>query len=143
MERQQDYVLRTVEERAVRLMYLWFTDVLGQLKSIAITPAELENAFEEGMSFDGSAVDGFTRAPRHRVVLRPDDGGRRRRPAQEDGAQPRGDGDPRALQPPRGRTQPARDRPALHGRADDGRQRHDLQAGREGGRARARPLRDV
>src|SRR5205814_4680735 len=56
MERQQDYVLRTVEERGIRFVLLWFTDVLGQLKSVAITPAELENAFAEGMSFDGSAV---------------------------------------------------------------------------------------
>ena len=54
MERQQDYVLRSVEERGVRLVRLWFTDVLGNLKSFAITPAELENAFEEGMHFDGS-----------------------------------------------------------------------------------------
>ncbi|MTA87804.1 MAG: glutamine synthetase, partial [Actinobacteria bacterium] len=54
MERQQDYVLRTVEERGVRLIRLWFTDVLGQLKSVAISPAELENAFEEGLHFDGS-----------------------------------------------------------------------------------------
>ena len=44
MERQQDYVLRTVEERGVRFIWLWFTDVLGQLKSFAITPAELENS---------------------------------------------------------------------------------------------------
>jgi hypothetical protein len=61
MERQQDYVLRTVEERGVRLIRLWFTDVLGQLKSVAISPAELETAFEEGMHFDGSAIDGFSR----------------------------------------------------------------------------------
>ena len=60
MERQQDYVLRTVEERGVRLVRLWFTDVLGQLKSFAISPAELETAFEEGMHFDGSAIDGFS-----------------------------------------------------------------------------------
>ena len=55
MERQQDYVLRSVEERGIRFIRLWFTDVLGQLKSIAIVPGELENAFEEGMTFDGSA----------------------------------------------------------------------------------------
>ena len=48
MERQQDYVLRTVEERGVRLIRLWFTDVLGSLKSFAISPAELENALEDG-----------------------------------------------------------------------------------------------
>jgi glutamine synthetase len=72
MERQQDYVLRTVEERGVRLIRLWFTDVLGQLKSVAISPAELENAFEEGMHFDGSAIDGFSRVQESDVLTRPD-----------------------------------------------------------------------
>jgi glutamine synthetase len=72
MERQQDYVLRTVEERGVRLIRLWFTDVLGQLKSVAISPAELENAFEEGMQFDGSAIDGFSRVQESDVFARPD-----------------------------------------------------------------------
>ena len=57
MEPKKDYVLRTVEERGVRLIRLWFTDVLGQLKSLAISPAELEAAFEEGLHFDGSAID--------------------------------------------------------------------------------------
>ena len=42
MDRQKEYVLRTVEERGVRFVRLWFTDVLGQLKSFAISPAELE-----------------------------------------------------------------------------------------------------
>src|SRR5688572_27636264 len=72
MERQQDYVLRTVEERGVRFIWLWFTDVLGQLKSMAITPAELENAFEEGMSIDGSAIDGFSRVQESDQLARPD-----------------------------------------------------------------------
>jgi glutamine synthetase len=72
MERQQDYVLRTVEERGVRLIRLWFTDVLGQLKSVAISPAELENAFEEGMHFDGSAIDGFSRVQESDVLARPE-----------------------------------------------------------------------
>jgi glutamine synthetase len=72
MERQQDYVLRTVEERGVRLIRLWFTDVLGQLKSVAISPAELENAFEEGMHFDGSAIDGFSRVQESDVLATPD-----------------------------------------------------------------------
>ena len=53
MERPQDYVLRRVEERGIRLVRLWFTDVQGQLKSFAISPAELETAFEDGMIFDG------------------------------------------------------------------------------------------
>ncbi|HSL58722.1 MAG TPA: glutamine synthetase family protein [Acidimicrobiales bacterium] len=72
MERQQDYVLRTVEERGVRLVRLWFTDVLGQLKSFAISPAELETAFTEGMHFDGSAIDGFSRVQESDVLARPD-----------------------------------------------------------------------
>ncbi len=72
MERQQDYVLRSVEERGVRLVWLWFTDVLGQLKSFAITPAELENALEEGMTFDGSSIDGFSRVQESDVLAMPD-----------------------------------------------------------------------
>ncbi|MBV9326754.1 MAG: glutamine synthetase, partial [Chloroflexi bacterium] len=48
MERQQDYVLRTVEERGVRYIQLWFTDVLGTAKAVSIGSAELENALEEG-----------------------------------------------------------------------------------------------
>ncbi|MGA1352810.1 MAG: glutamine synthetase beta-grasp domain-containing protein, partial [Ilumatobacteraceae bacterium] len=57
LEQQRDYVLRTVEERGIRLVRLWFTDVLGNLKSFAISPAELENALSDGMSFDGSSID--------------------------------------------------------------------------------------
>ena len=72
MERHQDYVLRTVEERGVRFVRLWFTDVLGQLKSFAISPAELENALEEGMSFDGSSIDGFSRVQESDVLAVPD-----------------------------------------------------------------------
>jgi glutamine synthetase len=72
LERQQDYVLRSVEERNIRFIRLWFTDVLGQLKSIAIVPGELENAFEEGMTFDGSAVDGFSRVQESDMLLHPD-----------------------------------------------------------------------
>ena len=66
MERPQDYVLRTVEERGVRFIQLWFTDVLGTAKAFSITPAELENALAEGMTFDGSAIEGFSRSPRVR-----------------------------------------------------------------------------
>jgi glutamine synthetase len=72
MERQQDYVLRTVEERRVRVIELWFTDVLGIPKVFSITPAELENALEEGMTFDGSAIDGFSRVQESDVLARPD-----------------------------------------------------------------------
>lgn len=69
---QIDYVLRTVEERRVRYVQLWFTDVLGSLKSFAITPAELENAFEEGLTFDGSAIDGFSRHVESDMLAQPD-----------------------------------------------------------------------
>ncbi|MHB1534923.1 MAG: glutamine synthetase family protein [Acidimicrobiales bacterium] len=72
MERQQDYVLRTVEERGVRFIQLWFTDVLGVSKSFQITPAELENALDEGMTFDGSAIDGFSRVQESDVLALPD-----------------------------------------------------------------------
>ncbi|MGH9180944.1 MAG: glutamine synthetase beta-grasp domain-containing protein, partial [Acidimicrobiales bacterium] len=72
MERQQDYVLRTAEERGVRFIQLWFTDVLGIPKAFNITPAELENALDEGMTFDGSAVDGFSRVQESDVLARPD-----------------------------------------------------------------------
>jgi glutamine synthetase len=72
MERRQEYVLRTVEERGIRLVRLWFTDVLGTLKSLAISPAELEGALAEGMTFDGSSIDGFSRKQESDVLARPD-----------------------------------------------------------------------
>ena len=71
-ERQREYVLRTVEERGVRMVWLWFTDVLGQLKSLTISPAELENAFDGGMRFDGSSIDGFSRVQESDVLALPD-----------------------------------------------------------------------
>ncbi|HVC70305.1 MAG TPA: glutamine synthetase family protein [Acidimicrobiales bacterium] len=72
MRSQQEYVLRTVEERNIRFVQLWFTDVLGTAKTFSITPAELENALEEGMTFDGSAIDGFSRVQESDVLARPD-----------------------------------------------------------------------
>jgi glutamine synthetase len=74
MQAQTDYVLRTVEERGVRFVRLWFTDVLGFLKSFAITPAELEGALEEGMTFDGSAIEGYTRVQEADMLAKPDPG---------------------------------------------------------------------
>jgi len=72
MHSQRDYVLRTVEERGIRFVQLWFTDVLGTSKAFNITPAELENALDEGMTFDGSAIDGFSRVQESDVLARPD-----------------------------------------------------------------------
>jgi glutamine synthetase len=74
MERQEDYVLRMVEERGIRLVWLWFTDVLGFLKSFAVTSEELEAAFEEGIGFDGSAIEGFARVQESDMLARPDAG---------------------------------------------------------------------
>jgi len=72
MDRQQEYVLRTVEERDIRFVRLWFTDVLGMLKSVAITSSELEQAFNEGIGFDGSAVEGFARVQESDMLAVPD-----------------------------------------------------------------------
>jgi len=72
MQAQSDYVLRTVEERGVRFVRLWFTDVLGRLKDVEITPAELEGALEEGMTFDGSAIEGGSRIQESDMLLVPD-----------------------------------------------------------------------
>jgi glutamine synthetase len=72
LEQQRDYVLRSVEERGVRLIRLWFTDVLGNLKSLAISPAELDNALSDGMTFDGSSIDGFSRIQEADVLAIPD-----------------------------------------------------------------------
>ena len=72
MQSQRDYVLRTVEERGIRFVQLWFTDVLGTPKGFNITSAELENALDEGMTFDGSAIDGFSRVQEADVLARPD-----------------------------------------------------------------------
>jgi glutamine synthetase len=72
MSKQADYVMRTVEERGIRFIRLWFTDVLGLLKSVAISPAELEVAFEEGMTFDGSSIDGYARIQEADMLAKPD-----------------------------------------------------------------------
>ncbi len=69
---EAEYVLRTVEERGIKFIRLWFTDVLGFLKSFAITPSELEGAFAEGMGFDGSSIEGFSRIQESDMVARPD-----------------------------------------------------------------------
>ena len=74
MDRQQEFVLRTIEERDIRFVRLWFTDVLGTLKSVAIAPAELEGAFAEGIGFDGSVIEGFARVYEADMLAKPDPG---------------------------------------------------------------------
>lgn len=72
MDKQQEFVLRTLEERDIRFVRLWFTDVLGFLKSVAVAPAELEQAFDEGIGFDGSAIEGFARVYESDMIAKPD-----------------------------------------------------------------------
>jgi glutamine synthetase len=72
ISKQQEFVLRTIEERNIRFIRLWFSDVLGTLKSVAIAPAELENAFDEGIGFDGSAIEGFARITESDMLAKPD-----------------------------------------------------------------------
>ena len=72
MDKQQEFVLRTIEERGVKFIRLWFTDVVGTLKMVAIAPAEVEGAFAEGLGIDGSSIQGFTRAFEADVLAHPD-----------------------------------------------------------------------
>jgi len=65
-------VLKIVKEKDVKFIRLWFTDILGQLKSFAITDDELEGAFAEGMGFDGSSIKGFARIDESDMLARPD-----------------------------------------------------------------------
>ncbi|GAC1364148.1 MAG: type I glutamate--ammonia ligase [Actinomycetota bacterium] len=71
-EARISFVLRTVEERGIQFIRLWFVDVLGMLKSLAFPAAELPQAFIEGVGFDGSAIDGFARVQESDMLLRPD-----------------------------------------------------------------------
>ena len=71
-QKQIDFVLRTVEERGIRFVRLWFADVLGRLKSFAISPEDLDVAFEEGIGFDGSSVEGFTTPEEADMLAFPD-----------------------------------------------------------------------
>ncbi|WP_182174081.1 type I glutamate--ammonia ligase [Flaviflexus equikiangi] len=72
MNRQQEHVLQTIHDRDVRYIRLWFTDVIGTLKSVAIAPAELEEAFAEGIGFDGSSIEGLARVVEADMLAHPD-----------------------------------------------------------------------
>ncbi len=65
-------LLRSVKERDVKIIHLWFTDILGRLKSFGITPSQLEEALEEGLGFDGSSVEGFARIHESDLIAAPD-----------------------------------------------------------------------
>ena len=66
------YVLKVAKEKNVKFVRLWFTDILGLLKSFAITVEELEKALYEGMGFDGSSIEGYARIDESDMVAMPD-----------------------------------------------------------------------
>jgi glutamine synthetase len=68
----KEYVLKEAKDHDVKFIKLWFTDILGMLKSFAITVEELEGALEEGMGFDGSSIEGFARIDESDMVALPD-----------------------------------------------------------------------
>jgi len=72
LSNEAEYVLKAVEERGIRFIRLWFTDVLGSLKSFAIPAQELEGALSEGQGFDGSSIEGFSRIQESDMVAIPD-----------------------------------------------------------------------
>ena len=70
--RSADDVRALVEERGIRFIRLWFTDILGQLKSFSINAQELDDAFEGGMGFDGSSITGFNAIEESDMIAMPD-----------------------------------------------------------------------
>jgi len=71
-EENKEYILKMAKEHDVKFIRLWFTDILGMLKSFAITVDELGNALEQGMGFDGSSIQGFARIDESDMVALPD-----------------------------------------------------------------------
>ncbi|MBI2841812.1 MAG: glutamine synthetase [Armatimonadetes bacterium] len=72
MDTAKERVLREVRDKGVEFIRLWFTDILGQIKSFAITPEELEGALDEGMGFDGSSITGFQDIEESDMIAKPD-----------------------------------------------------------------------
>jgi len=71
-EEAKEHVLRMVKEQGVKFIRMWFSDILGFLKSFSITVGELEGALEDGMGFDGSSIQGFARIDESDMVALPD-----------------------------------------------------------------------
>ncbi|MDY6049488.1 MAG: glutamine synthetase family protein [Corynebacterium sp.] len=72
MESAHEFVLRTLEEQDIRYIRLWFTDIWGYLKSVVVVPEEIEGAFETGIGFDGSSIEGYSRISEADTLARPD-----------------------------------------------------------------------
>jgi len=71
-DESKEYVLKMAKDHDVKFIRMWFTDILGFLKSFAITREELEQALEDGMGFDGSSIEGFARIDESDMVAIPD-----------------------------------------------------------------------
>jgi glutamine synthetase len=71
-DKMKQYVLKKAHDSSIKFIKLWFTDVQGFLKSFSITIEELENALSEGMGFDGSSIEGFSRIEESDVIAMPD-----------------------------------------------------------------------
>jgi len=71
-EKIKEHVLRTIKDKNVKLTSLWFTDILGFLKSFAITPREVEEVLADGAGFDGSSIEGFARIDESDMLALPD-----------------------------------------------------------------------
>ena len=72
MDDPREFVLQTCKDQDIKFIRFWFTDILGSLKSFAITVEELEQAMQEGMGFDGSSIEGFARIDESDMVAMPD-----------------------------------------------------------------------
>jgi len=70
--KSKEDVMKMVKEKNISFIQFWFTDVLGLLKSFAVTPSELEEGLEEGMGFDGSSIEGFARIEESDMIAMPD-----------------------------------------------------------------------
>jgi len=71
-EKSRDFVLRTTHDRNVKFVRLWFTDILGMLKSVAIISDELDTVLDEGVTFDGGSIEGFAREDESDMIAMPD-----------------------------------------------------------------------
>lgn len=72
VESNREFILHAAQDRRVKFVRLWFTDILGTLKSTAIVADELEAALDEGITFDGSAIEGYARQDESDMIARPD-----------------------------------------------------------------------
>ena len=72
MNPEVDFVMKTIKSRDVHFVRLWFTDVLGTMKSFAVSPSEIERAFSDGMGFDGSYIAGFSPVAESDMLAFPD-----------------------------------------------------------------------